>query len=118
MGGRPTGHATVAAALSIEFRAQLLLIELPLPTFFCFRQTSVRLAELNNCRIRNHTLSSKVFEKEVDDDNPQTSDRRVFVVKCHDCNHEWKETWTRSRWLLRNGYDTMTMAIHNPPPRR
>ena len=32
-----TGHATVAAkVVSIEFRAQLLLVDSPLPTFFCF----------------------------------------------------------------------------------
>ena len=77
---------------------------------------SVRLAGLNNCRIRNHTLSAKMFEKEIDDDNPQRSDRCVFIVKCHDCGHEWKETWTRSRWFLRHHYDTMTVAIHNPHP--
>jgi hypothetical protein len=38
-------HATVAAALSIEFRAQLLLIELPLPTFFCFIDCSVFVSD-------------------------------------------------------------------------
>jgi hypothetical protein len=37
-----TGHATVAAAVvSIEFRAQLLLVDSPLPTFFCFISCSV-----------------------------------------------------------------------------
>ena len=36
-----TGQATVAVALSIEFSAQLLLVESPLPTFFCFISCSV-----------------------------------------------------------------------------
>lgn len=62
---------------------------------------SVRLIGLNSCRIRNHTLSAQMFEKEIDDDN-QTSDRHVFLVKCHDCGHKWKEIWTRSRWFMKN----------------
>jgi hypothetical protein len=66
---------------------------------------SVRLLGLNNCRIRNHTLSAKMFEKEIDDDDiTQTPDRCVFLVRCHDCGHEWEETWTTSRWFIRNGY--------------
>jgi hypothetical protein len=37
-----TGHATVAVAVvSIEFSAQLLLVESPLPMFFCFISCSV-----------------------------------------------------------------------------
>ena len=40
-----TGHATVAAALSIEFRAQLLLVDSPLPTFFCFISCSVFISD-------------------------------------------------------------------------
>jgi hypothetical protein len=72
---------------------------------------SVRLVGLNNCRISNHTLSAKMFEKEIDNDNPQTPGRCVFVVKCHDCGHEWKETWTRSSWFLRNSYNTMNRPL-------
>ncbi len=46
-GGSPdvTGHATVAAALSIEFSAQLLLVESPLPTFSCFISCSVFVSD-------------------------------------------------------------------------
>jgi hypothetical protein len=37
-----TGHATVAArVVSIEFSAQLLFVDSPLPTFFCFISCSV-----------------------------------------------------------------------------
>jgi hypothetical protein len=72
---------------------------------------SVRLPGLNNCRIRNHTLSAKMFEKEIDDDNTQTPDRCFFIVKCHDCGHEWEETWTRSTWFLRNGYNAMNKSL-------
>ena len=72
---------------------------------------SVRLEGLNNCWISNHTLSANILEREIDVDNPQTPDRCVFVVKCHDCAHEWKETWTRSRWFLRNGYNSMNRPL-------
>ena len=68
---------------------------------------SVKLLGLNNCRIHNHTLSATMFEKEIDDSNTQTSDRCIFIVKCHNCGHELKETWTRSSWFLKNGYTTM-----------
>ena len=44
-GSPGTGHATVAAALSIEFRAQLLLVDSPLPTFFCFISCSVFVSD-------------------------------------------------------------------------
>ena len=41
-----TGHATVAAAVvSIEFSAQLLFVDSPLPTFFCFISCSVFVAD-------------------------------------------------------------------------
>ena len=41
-----TRHATVAAkVVSIEFRAQLLLIDSPLPTFFCFISYSVFVSD-------------------------------------------------------------------------
>ena len=40
-----TGHATVAAALSIEFSAQLLFFDSPLPTFFCFISCSVFVSD-------------------------------------------------------------------------
>jgi hypothetical protein len=41
-----TGHATVAArVVSIEFRAQLLFVDSPLPTFFCFISCSVFVAD-------------------------------------------------------------------------
>jgi hypothetical protein len=41
-----TGHATVAASVvSIEFSAQLLLVDSPLPTFFCFISCSVFVAD-------------------------------------------------------------------------
>src|SRR5918999_2106150 len=41
-----TGHATVAASVvSIEFRAQLLLVDSPLPTFFCFISCSVFVSD-------------------------------------------------------------------------
>ncbi len=40
------GHATVAAnVVSIELRAQLLLVDSPLPTFFCFISCSVFVAD-------------------------------------------------------------------------
>jgi hypothetical protein len=43
-----TGHATVAAnVVSIEFRAQLLLVDSPLPTFFCFISCSVFVSDLS-----------------------------------------------------------------------
>jgi hypothetical protein len=71
---------------------------------------SVRLVGLNNCRIRNHTLSTQMFEKEIDDDT-QISDRCIFLVKCHNCNHEWEEIWTRSRWFLKKGHDLTTHLI-------
>jgi hypothetical protein len=42
----PIGHVTVApAAVSIEFRAQLLLVDSPLPTFFCFISCSVFVSD-------------------------------------------------------------------------
>src|SRR5918999_495887 len=41
-----TGHATVAAAVvSIEFRAQLLFVDSPLPMFFCFISCSVFVSD-------------------------------------------------------------------------
>src|ERR687892_1119260 len=41
-----TGHATVAAVVvSIEFSAQLLLVDSPLPTFFCFISCSVFVSD-------------------------------------------------------------------------
>jgi hypothetical protein len=41
-----TGHATVAArVVSIEFKAQLLFVDSPLPTFFCFISCSVFVAD-------------------------------------------------------------------------
>jgi hypothetical protein len=40
-----TGHATVAAALSIEFSAQLLLVDSPLPSFSCAISCSVFVAD-------------------------------------------------------------------------
>ena len=40
-----TGHATVAAALSIEFSAQLLLVDSPLPVFSCAIDCSVFVAD-------------------------------------------------------------------------
>jgi hypothetical protein len=46
IGGCPTGHATVAAVVvSIEFSAQLLLVDSPLPTFFCFISCSVFVSD-------------------------------------------------------------------------
>jgi hypothetical protein len=41
-----TGHATVAAVVvSIEFRAQLLLVDVPLPSFSCAISCSVFVAD-------------------------------------------------------------------------
>src|ERR671914_628896 len=41
-----TGHATVAArVVSIELSAQLLLVDSPLPTFFCFISCSVFVSD-------------------------------------------------------------------------
>jgi hypothetical protein len=40
-----TGHATVAAALSIEFSAQLLFVDSPLPSFCCAISCSVFVAD-------------------------------------------------------------------------
>ena len=41
-----TRHATLAAAVvSIEFSAQLLLVDSPLPTFFCFISCSVFVSD-------------------------------------------------------------------------
>jgi hypothetical protein len=41
-----TGHATVAArVVSIEFSAQLLLVDSPLPTFFCLMSCSVFVSD-------------------------------------------------------------------------
>jgi hypothetical protein len=71
---------------------------------------SVRLVELNNCRIRNHTLSAQIFDRETDDDT-QISDRCVFIVRCHDCGNKWKEIWTRSRWFIKKGHNTMNKPL-------
>jgi hypothetical protein len=55
--------------------------------------------------------------KEIDDDdNTQTPDRSVFLVGCHHCGHEWIETWTRSRWFLRNGYNDTTESLSRGNP--
>ena len=72
---------------------------------------SVKLLGLNNCRIHNHTLSARMFEKEIDDSNTQTSDRCIFIVKCHNCGREWEETWTRSRWFLKNGHSIVEKPL-------
>ena len=46
MGTDVTGHATVAAVVvSIEFRAQLLFVDSPLPSFCCAISCSVFVAD-------------------------------------------------------------------------
>jgi hypothetical protein len=46
VGSGPIGHVTVAAAVvSIEFSAQLLLVDSPLPSFSCFISCSVFVAD-------------------------------------------------------------------------
>ena len=45
MGGSPTGHSTSANAESIEFKAQLLFSDSPLPTFFCLMLCSVFVSD-------------------------------------------------------------------------
>lgn len=56
----------------------------------------------HGCRLENHNLSAQRIEAE---DNDKTiSNQCAFLVTCHDCNCEWKETWTRSAWFLRDSF--------------
>jgi hypothetical protein len=49
-----TGHATVAArVVSIEFKAQLLLVDSPLPTFFYFISCSVFVSDSSPPSVAN-----------------------------------------------------------------
>ncbi|HEY9387214.1 MAG TPA: hypothetical protein VIP70_09240 [Nitrososphaeraceae archaeon] len=63
-----------------------------------------RYNSLFGCRINNHYLTAKRIKVDTFSDTMKSdiTDQCIFLVKCNDCNLEWKELWRTSRWFITN----------------
>jgi hypothetical protein len=59
---------------------------------------------LFGCRINNHYLTAKRINVDTISNTMKSeiTDQCIFLVKCNDCNLEWKELWRTSRWFIVN----------------
>jgi hypothetical protein len=58
-----------------------------------------------NCRLNNHYLSAQRVEMKDGNshyDKRGIADRYIFMIRCHECNLEWKELWRASIWFIMN----------------